>query len=216
MQSDKSLTRQAGRVLLVVTALGLSLLFVVAAGESAAAAEVEPGQLWVLPQYRVPGCEPMPRVPTVFNWLVRKALAVEAFMATSVDCGQVRRRGAVEGWTYVFWSESEETAVARLLRRAQEKYGLTELVMRGMGEAHLVRAKGYEPFFLMQLGGEQGPVRFWSAGDVASLEGAISVAGDNVFEVRLESITHEGNRCEATRTVRPGASGGAREALSCR
>lgn len=202
---------KAGKVLPIVA------LFVALTALSGPPAEAsQPGQLWLLRQYRVPGCEPMPTVPTVFNWLIRKALAVQEFLAVSADCGQIGRLGAREGWTYVFWSESDDTAVARLLRRGQEKFGITALAGSRPGEEFLVRSSGYEPFVLIQLGGDQGPARVWATGDVASLETGISVAAPGEFQVRVESVTHEGERCVGTRTVRPGEEpSGPRESLPC-
>ncbi len=195
----------------------VALLAAVPAPFAFAASQVEDGRLWLLPQYRVPGCRPMPSVPTVFNWLVRKALAIDEFMATSADCGEVGRRGSAQGqgWTYVFWSESDDTAAAGLLRKARQKYGLTQLVLKRPGESYSIGATGYEAFFLIQLGGDQGPVRIWSAGDVASLGGSISMADAGGIEVRVESVTHDGQRCVAERVLRPGRPGSRRETLPC-
>lgn len=218
MRSDQSLTRlrRSGRRLSTIAAL-LALLATVPAPFAAAADEVEDGVLWLLPQYRVPGCRPMPSVPTVFNWLVRKALAIDEFMAASADCGEVGRRGTPqgEGWTYVFWSENQDTATAGLLRRARQKYGLTQLVLKRPGESFSIRASGYEAFFLVQLGGDQGPVRIWSAGDVASLRGSISMADAGGIGVQVESVTFDGERCVSERLLQPGRPGSPRQMLPC-
>ncbi len=174
----------------------------------------EQGELWLLRQYRVPGCEPMPRVPVVFNWLVRKALAIEEFLATSVDCGQIGRRGSREGWNYVFWMEREETAVAELVRRAKERYGLTAIVPRLRGQSWSERAESYEPFVLIQLPGEDGPVRVWAAGD-AILEVEISAPREGRIEVGVSAATYDGKECFGRRELRPGEPGGPRERLPC-
>lgn len=199
-----------------VLAFALSALLATGLTVGAEGAEtVEPGRLWLLRHYKVPGCEPMPAVPTVFNWLIRKALAVEEFLAVSADCGQVGRRGSNEGWTYIFWTESEEAAIARLLRKAQERFGLTGLVAKGMDESFSLRSKGYESFVMIQLAAEDGPVRIWAAGDVVSLKADISIASPGQLRARVESVTHEGRRCVGTRVFRLEDPSGPREAVPC-
>lgn len=207
--------RGAGRLVPIASCL-LALLAAAGPARLEAVEAAKPGQLWLLRQYRVPGCEPMPRLPTVFNWLIRKALAVEEFIATSADCGQTGRRGAREGWTYVFWSEGEDTAVARLLKRGEERFGITRLVARKPEESYSVHSRGYEPFVMIQLGGDQGPVRIWATGDVAELSAEISMGGSpGEFEVGVESVTHEGQRCRGRRLLQPEEPPASREAVPC-
>ncbi len=203
-----------GRLLPVAALLAVLASTVVVRAE---AAQVTDGRLWLLRQYRVEGCEPMPSVPEVFSWLFRKALAIEEFFATSADCGQVGRRGteAGNGWTYVFWSKNEDTFVAKWLRKAERRFGETELVGRKPGESFPVRSKGYEAFVMIQLGGEEGPVRLWAAGDVARLEAEVSVSAPGELQVRLESVTFQGKRCIGNRVLRSDEPGGPREALPC-
>ena len=200
----------------VVPLLLAAVLSTPLATAPARADDIEPGTLWVLRQYRVPNCEPMPKVPTVFNWLVRKALAIQEFVAASADCGQVGRRGAREGWTYVFWSESRSTAVERLVRIGEERFGVTALVARKPTESFTIRSFGYEAFLMIQLGGDQGPVRIWSAGDVAELGATISVAAPGELRVEVESTTYEGRSCSSQRLLRPDEPAGRRELLACR
>lgn len=201
---------------LAVALLLAVLLASPALAAPARAEQGEPGRLWLLRQYRVPGCEPMPRVPTVFNWMVRKALAIEDFIATSDSCGEVGSRGARDGWTYVFWSESTGTAVEKLVRLGQERFGVTALVARRPAESYTVRSAGYEAFLMIQLGGEQGPARIWATGDVASLDAEISVAAPGEIRVELESTTYDGRRCVSRRLLRPDEPPtGKRESLIC-
>lgn len=204
------------RLRVAVTLLLATLLLAPLGTAPARAEKVEPGTLWMLRQYRVPNCEPMPKVPTVFNWLVRKALAIEEFLAASADCGEIGRRGAREGWTYVFWSESEGTAVEKLVRIGQERFGVTALVARKPEESFTLQAAGYEAFVMIQLGGEDGPVRIWAAGDVSGLDAAISVAEPGVLQVEVESTTFEGRRCRSQRVLRADEPAGERELLACR
>lgn len=202
---------------LAVAFLLAGLLLGTAFGAPARAEQVEPGRLWLLRQYRVPNCEPMPKVPTVFNWMVRKALAIEEFIATSDSCGEIGSRGARDGWTYVFWSESKGTAVEKLVRLGQERFGVTALVARKPDESYTVRSSGYEAFLMIQLGGEEGPVRIWAAGDVATLEAEVSVAAPGELRVEVESITYDGSHCASQRLLRPDEQPtGSREPLICR
>ncbi len=203
------------RLRIVVPLLLAALLSTPLATPAARADKVEPGTLWMLRQYRVPACEPMPKVPTVFNWLVRKALAIEEFVAASADCGQIGRRGAREGWTYVFWSESKNTAVERLVRIGQERFGVTALVARKPAESFSIKSFGYEAFIMIQLGGEDGPVRIWSAGDVVELVATISVAAPGELRVQVESTTHDGRSCSAQRLLLPNDPVGSRDLLAC-
>ena len=205
--------RQPARLLAAVLLMALAAPPLVR--PAVAAESIEPGQLWILREYRVAECEPMPKLPTVFNWLIRKALAIEDFFAASADCGQIGRRGAREGWTYVFWSEREGTAVENLVRKAQERYGLTQLVALKEGESFPVRAKGYEAFVMIQLRDEQGPARIWAAGDVAELEARISVAAPGELQVRVESTTHEGKSCVGMRVLKPEEPVRQRQRLAC-
>lgn len=200
----------------------LSIAFLLATWAAPAAAQQtpdveggEPGKLWLLRYYRVPGCEPMPKVPVVFNWLIRKALAVREFLATSGDCGQVGRPGSREGWNYVFWVERDDTAVGRLVEKARARYGLTRLVPRRAGQSWTERAKDYEPFILIQLAGEEGPARVWMSGD-GKLEVTLSVPGPGRFEFDARSVTYGGKECRARRELAAGEPSGPREELPCR
>lgn len=180
---------------------------------NAAEAEVENGDLWLLRRYEVGGCKPKIPPPTVFDWLGSKTIGIGHYLATSADCGLVGTRDTDDGWTYVYWSS--ENFAGRLIRRAVEKFNLTQLA--GLVGDRVWREPSigpYEPFVLIQLKGEW-PVRVWAHG-TASLEVEIRPGGEEAFEVRARSKSAERECVSAWRPLNVGqAEDRPREALPC-
>lgn len=122
------------------------------------------------------GCSPMPSVPRVARF-VRRWLAINQFLATSVECGEVNSRGVRQGWTYVFFLDKSGTDFERVGPRLLRYFGVTEVRFVEPGEAEAVRSEsGEAAFVLIQLPGEDFPVRVGTTGD-ARLDVAVEAEG---------------------------------------
>lgn len=198
-----------------MAALTTTLLCGLAAPAAAAAAQE--GRLFVLTEYAVPDCKPSPGLSTVFSWLSRTVLGIEEYFATSADCGLTSRSPKeTNGWSYVFWSENDDSFVAERLKK-KLRFGRILLEGKPMDEAYPIHSKGFGAFVLIQLAEADYPMYVWALGDVARLTASVSVADEGGLRLAVESVTHEGRLCKGSLALDGQQGPSRRQALgSCR
>ena len=166
-------------------------------------------------QYQGHGCTLGGEAEYLFSYWVNKVPGIEAFFAAGDHCAGgtrpeadgppvVGRAGFVPtGWRYHFWADG---LIKRLFPRK-----VAGIEVRGLktDKRHSTSTKNSEePFVLIQLGGEERPVRIEPepARDVVGTRVEVSLAepGRDVLRVRVEVGLGGGGTCVADLELHPG------------